>query len=141
MATLQYHKPTSFDTSPHTHTLASHGTSSPCHPIDPNIDPALYTPSKHMRLMNAAISRTASGSFLISKDPVTYAHQIACPVLEAPPKIPAPNWSLLNAKPSTMSQMELEEYTEELTDSLSSAKTHVQSQDLIIEGAHAQLIM
>ncbi|KAG1778972.1 hypothetical protein EV702DRAFT_936564, partial [Suillus placidus] len=110
-------------------------------PIDPDIDPALYTPSKRMRLMNAAISCTASGSFLISKDPVTYAHQIAHPVLEAPPKIPAPNWSLLDAKPSTMSRMELEEYMEELTDSLSSAKTHVQSRDLIIEGAHAQLIV
>ncbi|KAG2346938.1 hypothetical protein BDR05DRAFT_959161 [Suillus weaverae] len=40
-----------------------------------------------------------------------------------------------------MSRMELEEYTEELTDSLSSAKIHMQSRDLIIEGAHAQLIM
>ncbi|KAG0701865.1 hypothetical protein DFH29DRAFT_776657, partial [Suillus ampliporus] len=110
-------------------------------PIDPDIDPALYTPSKRMRLMNAAISRTASGSFLVSKDPVTSTHQIARPVLEAPPKIPAPNWSLLHAKPSTMSQIELEGYTEDLQDGLGSAKIHLKSRDLIIEGAHAQLIV
>ncbi|KAG2107768.1 hypothetical protein BD769DRAFT_1500774 [Suillus cothurnatus] len=139
MATFRYHKPTSFDTSPSTHTFAPHGARSLHHPIDPDI--ALYTPSKRMRLMNAAVSRTASGSFLVSKDPVTSAHQIAQPVLEAPLKILAPNWALLHAKPSKMSRIELEGYTEDLQDSLSSAKTHLQSRDLIIEGAHAQLIV
>ncbi|KAF9236315.1 hypothetical protein BU15DRAFT_31168, partial [Melanogaster broomeanus] len=100
-----------------------------------------YTPSKWMRLMTAAMARTSSGSFLVSKDPVTSASRIACPVLENPPAIPGPDWSLLRTPTSQMSRAELEQYTEDLQDSLHNAKHHIQSRDMIIEAAHAQMIV
>jgi hypothetical protein len=94
-----------------------------------------------MRLMTAAIARTASGSFLVSKDPVTSASQIAAPVFEVPPNNVQPDWSLLDVEPSGMSRSHLEVYTKDLKWSLGSVKKHVCSRDLIIEGAHAQLIV
>lgn len=99
----------------------------------------MYTPSKRMHLMTAAMAHTSSGSFLVGQDPITSASHIAHPVLEKPPTIPHPNWSLLctPAPQSKMSCQELEQYTEGLQHSLHNAKHHIQSHDLIIEAAHA----
>jgi hypothetical protein len=89
--------------------------------------------------MTAAIGRTASGSFLMSQDPMMSASQVAAPVFEVPP-IRTARLVLLNVEPSEMSRSHLEVYAKDLKGSLGSAK-HVDSRDLIIEGAHAQLIV
>ncbi|PBK60943.1 hypothetical protein ARMSODRAFT_1026032 [Armillaria solidipes] len=60
---------------------------------DLNIDPSLYTPSKHMRMMTSALSLTSSGSFLIQPTvKVTSLHSIPSPVLEGPPTLRQPDW-------------------------------------------------
>ncbi|PPQ88047.1 hypothetical protein CVT26_000593, partial [Gymnopilus dilepis] len=62
---------------------------------DENIDPALYTPSKRIRSLYSALSSTKSGSFLLSKDPISSSTPVFSPVLELPPSsIPQPNWDL-----------------------------------------------
>ncbi|KAF8211074.1 hypothetical protein K438DRAFT_1441840, partial [Mycena galopus ATCC 62051] len=55
------------------------------HARDPNINPALYTPSKQMRFMTRAPSTTSSSSFLVSKDFITAKSRLPLPVLEGPP--------------------------------------------------------
>ncbi|KAF8592789.1 DDE-domain-containing protein, partial [Ramaria rubella] len=90
IATFHHQPPTSFDISPDTHTRSS----SPTLERDPNIDPSLYTPSKHICLMNAAIAGTASGSYLVSKTPIYSSQTLSAPVLETPLTLPQPDWSL-----------------------------------------------
>ncbi|KAI9570836.1 hypothetical protein HD554DRAFT_1993899, partial [Boletus coccyginus] len=96
--------------------------------LDPDIDPLLYTPSKRMHLMTAVMAHTSLGSFLVGQDPITSASHITHPVLEKPPTIPHPDWFLLRI-PAPQSKI------------LYNAKHHIQSHDLIIEAAHAQMIM
>ncbi|KAH7908110.1 hypothetical protein BJ138DRAFT_1013419 [Hygrophoropsis aurantiaca] len=150
MAVYRYHQPTAFDVSPTTHAGGAGEDpfrDSPVTPtrrnLRPDIDPADYTPSKRMRLMTAALASTASGSFLVSKTPVTSLSKIPAPVLEGPPDMPNPDWSLLHTprRPSQMSRNDLEIHASELHNSLSRAKKHIQGRDAIIEGTHAQLVV
>ncbi|KAJ7026750.1 hypothetical protein C8F04DRAFT_899115, partial [Mycena alexandri] len=112
---------------------------------DPNIDPTLYTPSKRMRMMTSALGGTASGSFLISKVPVTSQSHIAPPVLEGPPILPMPNWNLLRgSRPEdieNLSAQALRERVKALTLSLAISQQHLLARDGMIEAANAQLVV
>jgi hypothetical protein len=109
---------------------------------DENIDPSLYTPSKRIRTLNTALSATQSGSFLVSKDPITSATPIIPPVFELPPSsIPQPNWNLLKSPiKSWQSRESLMIENSALRDALHQSKTQIHARDLVIEGAHAQLV-
>ncbi|KAJ7435542.1 hypothetical protein B0H11DRAFT_1937476 [Mycena galericulata] len=80
MAVYHENPPTAFDVDPDNHVLAR-----PSVIRDPNIDPALYRPAKRMRMMTSALETSTSGSFLVSKDPVTSQSGLPAPVLEGPP--------------------------------------------------------
>ncbi|KAJ7696965.1 hypothetical protein B0H17DRAFT_895506, partial [Mycena rosella] len=112
---------------------------------DPNIDPALYTPSKRMRMMTSTLGGTASGSFLISKAPVTSRSHIAPPVLEGAPILPMIDWNLLRrSRPEdieTLSAQALRERVNALTSSLAITQQHLLARDGMIEAANAQLVV
>ncbi|KAG6809803.1 hypothetical protein H0H92_014685 [Tricholoma furcatifolium] len=116
MAAFNNNPPTSFDVSPSTHTRA-HNDSNPHLQVpmdyesstepqtpslkrvsDKNIDPSLFTPTKRMRSLYTALCSTSSGSFLVSKAPLTSA----TPIIQT---------------------------------------VHHKAQNMIIEGAHAQLVV
>ncbi|KAJ7220154.1 hypothetical protein GGX14DRAFT_354745 [Mycena pura] len=103
------------------------------------------TPSKRMRMMTSALGGTASGSFLISKAPVTSCSHIAPPVLEGPPILPMPDWDLLHgSRPEDIKKLSAEalrERVNSLTTSLALSQQHLLACDGIIEGANAQLVV
>ena len=72
-------------------------------PHDPNIDPSLVpeTPSKRLRFMYAGLASSSTGSLLLSKTRLTSSYPIHPPVLEALPKLPQHDWSLLEGWPSS----------------------------------------
>ncbi|KAF8585046.1 hypothetical protein K439DRAFT_1616261 [Ramaria rubella] len=110
---------------------------------DPNIDPSLYTPTKRIRLMTAALSGMSLGSFLVSSSPIASSQTIAPPVLEAAPVNAAPDWSLIEKQDthSWQSQTQLQEHIGALETSLQLARRAIMVQDGIIEGSHAQLVI
>ncbi|EGO04632.1 hypothetical protein SERLA73DRAFT_68316 [Serpula lacrymans var. lacrymans S7.3] len=112
-------------------------------PLDDSIDPALFSPSKRVRIMTASLAKTASGSCFVSKALVTSSSLITKPVLKGPPDIPISKWSLVapTASVSKMLHNDLKLYASKPRDSLMLAKQHVQGRDTIIEGAHAQLVI
>jgi hypothetical protein len=71
MAAFHHNPPTAFDVDADTFVAVGGSVTPQRRARDPNIDPALYTPSKRMRFMTSALATTSSGSFLVSKDPVT----------------------------------------------------------------------
>ncbi|KAI0080813.1 hypothetical protein K474DRAFT_1566496, partial [Panus rudis PR-1116 ss-1] len=108
------------------------------------VDPSLYTPTKRVRLMTAALASTASGSFLVTRKPCTSADKPPTVVLEGPPGIPEPDWSLTRRKHFNIGLMTRKELWEDhlrTLESLKLAKQHVQARDGIIEGAQAQLVV
>ncbi|KAJ7768338.1 hypothetical protein B0H16DRAFT_1308304 [Mycena metata] len=127
----------------------SAGASRPVTPLrrarDPNIDPALYTPSKRMRMMTSALGGTASGSFLISKAPITSLSHIAPPVLERPQFLPTPDWGLLRQSHSedieTLSAQALRERVSRLTSALALSQQQLVAREGMIEAANAQLVV
>ncbi|KAJ7874177.1 hypothetical protein B0H14DRAFT_3555565 [Mycena olivaceomarginata] len=164
MAAFHHYQPTAFELDEDTHAVAgrsgsvagpsgygtrgSGGDSQPVTPArrarDPNIDPALYTPSKRMRMMTSALGGTASGSFLISKAPITSRSHIAPPVLEGPPILPIPDWNLLRRSPEdieNLSAQALRERVNALTSSLAISQQHLLARDGMIEAANAQLVV
>ena len=60
MAAFHHNPRTAFDLDPVTHAPAAHPTIA-----DPNVDPTLYTPSKHVCFMTSGLMNM-SGSFLVS---------------------------------------------------------------------------
>ncbi|TEB24267.1 hypothetical protein FA13DRAFT_1638841, partial [Coprinellus micaceus] len=99
------------------------------------------TPSQRMRLMSANLAQTSS-TYLISKAPITSADLPFKPVLEAPPPLPEPNWSLATVPvKGYQSRAQMEAHINELTQSLRHAQDHIKARNLIIEGAHAQLVV
>ena len=106
MAAFHHYQPTALELDEDTHMgpIASgsgHGSPPATQTLrrvrDPNIDPALYTPSKRMRMMTSALAGTASGSFLVSNNPVTSQSSIMHPVLEHVPVLPSPDWGLIQS--------------------------------------------
>jgi hypothetical protein len=80
----------------------------------------------------------------VSKAKLTSTQQIAPPVLEGPPCVPEPDWSLIKRnerREDDQTRAELKKEVEELTESLRCAHIHSQAQSSIIEGAHAQLVV
>ena len=107
---------------------------------DPNIDPALYTPSKRARTFSSAISHTSS-AFLLSPTPVTSSHPIIPPVFEGAPPLAQPDWSLLNShalQPRTISEYEAEVFKLRMV--LGLANMQVRVCNGIIEGDRAQMV-
>ena len=153
MAAFNANPPTAFATSPSTHTQ-HHPTKTADdeNPVvvtpsrrkrGPEIDPSLYTPSKRMRILYTALSSTSSGSFLVSKTPLTSSTPISAPVLEAVPSLPHPDWSLAYRDPANTrkTRQALQEENELLKTHLQQA--HIQScvQDGIIEGSRATMVI
>ncbi|KDQ09419.1 hypothetical protein BOTBODRAFT_117181 [Botryobasidium botryosum FD-172 SS1] len=104
------------------------------------INPLSFTPSKRICLMRSALEKT-SRSFLVSESPLLSTETIDSPVLEGPPTLPTPDWSLLDNNPVHQSRMDLETRNKELTESLRRAKDQLAAHNLIIEGSHAQLVV
>ncbi|KAF8576616.1 hypothetical protein K439DRAFT_1280100, partial [Ramaria rubella] len=101
------------------------------------------TPTKWTRLLTSRPASTSSGSLLVSQKPITSSHTITQPVLEAPPPLEEPDWSLLGSAPGAAyeTQSKLETRNTELTKALHLARLHIQSRDHILEGVHAQMVV
>ena len=149
MAAIDKNPPTSFSISPTTHHVASGSQNVPPetptrkrqHPLE--IDPGLYTPTKRLRTLYGALGSNEEHRFLVLKSPLTSATPITAPVLEGPPCIPPPEWSLAKEPPSQIwkSRQQLEYENLNLKSNLTIAHQHAQAQDSIIQGAHAQLVV
>ncbi|KAF8876881.1 hypothetical protein CPB84DRAFT_1736288 [Gymnopilus junonius] len=158
MAAFNANLPTSFMTSPTTHShaqvTASGGTetrpSTPLAPTtpsrrrlrEPEIDPDLYTPTKRMRILYSGLASTSSGSFLVSKVKLTSSMPIIDPILESMPPLQAPDWTLAYQSPNSQkTRQQLQEENGVLRTNLQMAHIHVHAQDGIIEGAHATMVV
>ncbi|KAF8211790.1 hypothetical protein K438DRAFT_1494564, partial [Mycena galopus ATCC 62051] len=112
---------------------------------DPMIDPELYTPSKCMRFMTSALATTSSGSFLVSKDPITSTSRLPKPVLEGPPTtIPQLDLTLLELSDTALESMlksELLEATKRMRENLGVANQYIVARDGIIEPSHATIVL
>jgi hypothetical protein len=112
-----------------------------------SIDPTLEnddSPSKRVRLMMAGLASTSSGSFLVSKSPITSQHSIPAPVLEDPPTVPMLTWSLLDRMAAPLAYQTRDELVlriHNLTSNLDCARQQVQAQERIIEATHAQMVL
>jgi hypothetical protein len=107
---------------------------------DPEINPELETPSKHMHMLYSALATTSSSSLLVSKTQIMSATSILTPVLETLPELPHLNWSLLQQSHPTIYQA-IQGHVEELTENLSYSHNIIQAQKLIDEQKNAQLII
>ena len=167
MAAFSDHHRTAFDVSLDTHTaaqpLAGGSASGPHTPpiqedasasmqqpplrpaaiTDSMIDPTLFTPSKHSRILVGAMAASKLAAFLVGTSKVSSAQTIAPPVLEEPPPVLKPDWSLIRS-PSHLQEKShrgLENKIKALTESLQLAHIHHHAQQSVIEAAHAQLIV
>ena len=148
IAANRTHPPTAFDVNIDTHTLPDGYPETPSHHrhrvVDPNIDPDLYTPSKRMRLMQSALASTSSGSLLVSKAKLTSEaarRLIAPPVLENLPELPQPNWDLIYERILPPTKEDLANRCQELVESLHRAHDITVAQQVMLEGASAQLVI
>jgi len=109
----------------------------------PEIDPSLYTPSKQMWILYTALNSTLSGSFLVSKTPLTSSIPIAAPVLEAVPQLHHPDWSLAYGNPAVTPKtyQDLQEENELLKKHLQQAYILSRAQNGIIEGSSATMVI
>ncbi|KAJ7325744.1 hypothetical protein DFH08DRAFT_816824 [Mycena albidolilacea] len=114
MAALHENPATAFDVDPDTFVPAAGGSVTlQRHVRNPMIDPALYTPSKQMRFMTSALAMTSSGSFLVSKNPVTSQSRLPAPVLEAmPTTIAQPDWTSLQLSDQDLEGMSKHQHLE-----------------------------
>ena len=151
IASFDANPPTALATSPSTHTqhcpTETPDDENPVTPSrrkrGPEIDPSLYTPSKRMRILYTALSSTSSGSFLVSKTPLTSSIPIAAPVLEAVPQHLRPDWSLAYGDPAVTpkTHQDLQEENELLKKHLQRAHILSRAQDGIIEGSSATMVI
>ena len=153
MASFNANPPTAFAVSPSTHTQRHPAESDDDENLimltpsrrkrGPEIDPSLYTPLKRMRILYTALSSTLSGSFLVSKTPLTSSTPIAAPVLEAVPSLPHPDWSLAYGDPAAThkTRQTLQKENELLKTHLKQAHTLSHAQDGIIEGSSATMVV
>ncbi|KLO06068.1 hypothetical protein SCHPADRAFT_803089, partial [Schizopora paradoxa] len=113
---------------------------------DSNIDPALFTPTKRMRMMVGSLASSSSGSFLISKARLNSSQTVAGPVLEQPPDDSEVDWTLAQSlrrevASGTLTKPQLESKVTKLTDQVDLCQRHIQILRMINEGANAQLII
>ena len=152
IAVFHHQPPTQLDSEPDANpTMTGSSTSTdPSSPgltvsiADSNVDPALYTPSKRMRLMSASLGQSMSGSYLVSKARIDPDVALHLPVLESPPlDMEQPDFSLVDRCESLdqLSRHELEERTKLLTYNLGLAQAQIQVQQSINESANAQLVV
>ena len=148
MSAYRCHPPTSFDIDPDTHCGPGASSSNLQHEglqrhlTDSDINPFLDdSPSNYVRLMTAGLASTASGSFLVSRDPVTSQSAIPAPVYEMPPPIEPIDQSALLDHHDEPTKAELKMQIDDLTEQLRHAKEHIQTRNSIIEGAHAQMVL
>ncbi|KAF5319127.1 hypothetical protein D9611_014093 [Ephemerocybe angulata] len=154
MAAMASRPPTAFDLSPSTHTR--HGRAhdnipeTMTSPSTPSLrrtaahldaDPTLYTPSKRMRSMYAALASTSSGSILLSKAKITSSTPILDPMIEDLPPLEQPDWSLARTVTANMSYEQLVHENERLRTHLTHAAKLHHAQEGIIEGAHATMVI
>lgn len=122
------------------------GPATPKRLRDPASNPDMPTPSKRMRLLEAGLRNTTSGSFLVGKAKATHACMsklISPPIIEKPPLLPVPNWNLLQR------ERELDEYSKRelmdrvavLEDGLGKAQAMVLAREAVIEGQSAQMVI
>jgi hypothetical protein len=102
MAAFNHRDVTAFDSSPDARphaplsSITNLSTSTPAPRIvDRAIDPILFTPTKHMRIMTSTLAGTSTGSFLVGKECITSVQSVADPVFERPIHIQSPQWNLL----------------------------------------------
>ncbi|KAF8156536.1 hypothetical protein B0H34DRAFT_644654, partial [Crassisporium funariophilum] len=96
-----------------------------------------------VRTLYTGLSSTSSGSFLVSKTPLTLSTPILPPVLKAVPlTLPHPDWSLGYAKPATpyTTRQNLQDENEMLQTNLWQAHTLSHAQDGVIEGSRATMV-
>jgi hypothetical protein len=143
MAVFHHQPLTSFDVSPSTHSVApSSPSESHRRARDPNIDPALYTPLKRMRMMYSTLGGMTTGLYLVSNTKFTSATPVPSIVLEKLPDLPQPDWSVLETEhEGWKTRQQLERENKGLRSSLGHAKTHLRARDLMLEGTHAQLVV
>ncbi|KAF8221738.1 hypothetical protein L208DRAFT_1382145 [Tricholoma matsutake] len=116
-----------------------------CHDINPASNPDLVTPSKRMHYLAAGLANTSSGSILISKAHASHLEMlklVAPPVIDhVPRELEHPDWGLLSSK-TTSAQLPrevLEKWAGGLEESLECAQKLIMVQQIINEGANAQL--
>ncbi|TFK37052.1 hypothetical protein BDQ12DRAFT_608594, partial [Crucibulum laeve] len=113
MAAMSVNPPTALAISPSTHIRHQpFGMDSPISTTPPSTpslqrsascleaDPALFTPSKCIQTLYAAILSTSSGSCLVAKAKLTSATPITAPVLKTLPPLPQSDWSLAKQTPA-----------------------------------------
>ncbi|TFK31215.1 hypothetical protein BDQ12DRAFT_619282, partial [Crucibulum laeve] len=104
-------------------------------------DPALFTPSKCIGTLYAAILSTSLGSCLVAKAKLTLATPITAPVLKTLPPLPQPDWSLAKQTPAHQTNQELQHKNARLHTHLKRASVINQVQGSVIEGAHATMVI
>ncbi|KAJ7458280.1 hypothetical protein B0H11DRAFT_1873243 [Mycena galericulata] len=112
---------------------------------DENLDPALWTPSKKMRILYAHLGNTSAGSLLLRSPKLTTSdNAILPPVIQhLPSSIAKPNWSLSmpgSSKDPYKTRGQLEAENEELRKQLALAHQNVTVRDHIIEEANATMV-
>ncbi|KAH9935436.1 uncharacterized protein B0H18DRAFT_1092169 [Fomitopsis serialis] len=88
------------------------------HPHTPSSATFVDTPSKRARLMSENLAKLSSGSFLISRTPLTSSQTITPPIFGKVPRLPEPNWSLLSTPLADPSKAEMQDRIKCLTESL-----------------------
>ncbi|KAJ7129033.1 hypothetical protein C8R43DRAFT_896956 [Mycena crocata] len=145
MAALHHNPPTAFDVDPDTFIPVGVSVTPQRRARDPMIDPELYTPSKRMRFMTSALATTSSGSFLVSKDPITATSRLPNPVLEGPPtaipSVDVTSLELTDQDLEKMSKSELLEAARKMRQNLGVANQHIAARDGIIESSHATIVL
>ena len=111
-------------------TIGSEEEGSPMqqHIRDEDIDPALYMPTKRLRLFETVLSSTSSGSSLLSLSPYNSSTQIIEPVIASvPASVPCPNWNLTKSSEHTnwVSREKIEIENQLLRESLRNAQSQI----------------
>jgi len=99
-----------------------------------------------MKLLYSEMASTSSGTYLISKTTVATAQAsyfVKPLVIKKPPPLLYPDWSFLIPENDSqhLSQAQLEDWKEKLTNNPHVAQQQIKVWNLVIEGIQAQLIV
>jgi hypothetical protein len=109
--------------------------------LDPALDPSLFTPRKRMRAVSSALAGTTTGSFLVSRDPITSAQRIAPPVIELAIPTATPDYSLMKLDPTRMNHADLVRSFCDLQANYGLSGRRDVAQQSIMEAQGAQLVV